>query len=118
MSPLRSVPQPLQESTAPMTRAALVVGGGIAGIQAATDLAVQGFPVTLVEKQGRLGGMLNDLTRVYPANLSAFELARTLVEKIKSSRVEAMVSAEENSTRRSSWPPRGSATVPGRRSRL
>ena len=34
---------------------ALVIGGGIAGIQAATDLAVQGFPVTLVEKADCLG---------------------------------------------------------------
>ena len=36
----------------------------IAGIQAATDLAVQGFPVTLVEKTGRLGGRPVAFTRV------------------------------------------------------
>ena len=41
-----------------MTDAILVIGGGIAGIQAATDLAAQGFPVTLVERSNRLGGRL------------------------------------------------------------
>ena len=45
--------EPLQEGDVPMTRAALVIGGGIAGIQAATDIAEQGFPVTLVEKGGQ-----------------------------------------------------------------
>jgi heterodisulfide reductase subunit A-like polyferredoxin len=37
---------------------ALVNGGGIAGIQAATDVAAQGFPVTIVERGSRLGGRL------------------------------------------------------------
>ncbi len=58
----------LHEGAAPMTRSALVIGGGIAGIQAATDLAVQGFPVTLVEKSNRLGGRLAEpnLMLLYP----------------------------------------------------
>jgi len=50
-----------------------------------------------VEKDGHLGGRLNDLTRVYPADLSAFELARAIVEKVKASRIEAMTSTEVNS---------------------
>ena len=77
--------------------AVLVVGGGISGMQSSLDLADSGFKVYLIEKQGRLGGQLNNLTRVYPANLSAFELARTMVEKIKASRVEVMPSTEINS---------------------
>ena len=47
---------PLQEATAPVNHAALVVGGGIAGMTAALALAEQGFPVHLVEKGDRLGG--------------------------------------------------------------
>jgi len=46
----------LEEETVPVKDAALIVGGGIAGITAALALADQGFPVHLVEKQDRLGG--------------------------------------------------------------
>lgn len=48
--------QPLTEATVPVNNAALVVGGGIAGMTAALALADQGFPVHLVEKTGELGG--------------------------------------------------------------
>jgi heterodisulfide reductase subunit A len=72
----------LQEGEAPMTRGALVVGGGIAGIQAATDLAAQGFPVTLVEKGRRLGGRLTEpnLKHLYPNLRRASDV---LEEKLK-----------------------------------
>jgi heterodisulfide reductase subunit A len=60
--------EPLAEREVPMDPSALVIGGGIAGIQAATDLALQGFPVTLVEKSDRLGGRLAHphLKSLYP----------------------------------------------------
>lgn len=60
--------EPLEEREVPMEPSALVIGGGIAGIQAATDLALQGFPVTLVEKSNRLGGRLAEphLKHLYP----------------------------------------------------
>jgi len=89
--------QPLYKKTIPINQSVLVIGGGVAGMRAALDLEAQGFKVYLIEKEGRLGGLLNNLTRVYPANLSAVELARTMVEKIKASRVEAMASTEVNS---------------------
>jgi heterodisulfide reductase subunit A len=89
--------QPLRKSNINITQSVLVVGGGVAGMRAALDLEAQGFKTFLIEKEGRLGGMLNNLTKVYPANLSAVELARTMVEKIKSSRVEVMTSTELNS---------------------
>jgi heterodisulfide reductase subunit A len=89
--------KPLNRKTISIKQSALVVGGGVAGLTAALQLEAQGLKVYLIEKQGRLGGQLNNLTRVYPANLSAFELARTMVEKIKASRVEVMPSTEINS---------------------
>jgi heterodisulfide reductase subunit A-like polyferredoxin len=74
--------EPLHEGEAPMQRSALVIGGGIGGIQAATDLAVQGFPVTLVEKEDRLGGRLADprLKYLYP---TLRPVAEVLDEKVK-----------------------------------
>jgi heterodisulfide reductase subunit A len=89
--------RPLYKKTIPINQSVLVIGGGVAGMRAALDLEAQGFKVYLIEKEGRLGGLLNNLTRVYPANLSAVELARTMVEKIKASRVEVMASTEINS---------------------
>ncbi len=48
--------EPLQEPELQVTSAALVVGGGVAGMMAARTLADQGYPVHLVEKSGLLGG--------------------------------------------------------------
>jgi len=53
---------PLREKTIPVTQRALVVGGGIAGMNAALGLADQGIAVTLIEKEAELGGMANRLT--------------------------------------------------------
>ena len=47
---------PVYGALAPVTREALVVGGGVAGLTAAQALAGQGYPVHLVEKTARLGG--------------------------------------------------------------
>jgi len=51
--------EPLASSKLPVTRAALVVGGGLAGMTAALALADQGYPVHLVEKSPKLGGIAN-----------------------------------------------------------
>jgi heterodisulfide reductase subunit A len=45
---------------------ALVIGGGIAGIQAALDLANARIPVTLVEKGPALGGRMAQLDKTFP----------------------------------------------------
>jgi heterodisulfide reductase subunit A len=53
--------RPLFQETVPVNRAALVVGGGIAGMTAAVALAEQGFPVHLVEKDDDLGGTIHQI---------------------------------------------------------
>jgi len=50
--------EPLRKSQVPVQKAALVIGGGAAGMNAALTLAQQGFPVHLVEREDRLGGNL------------------------------------------------------------
>lgn len=49
--------QPIQTDTVDVTPAAMVIGGGVAGMTSALSLADQGFDVHLVEKDGRLGGL-------------------------------------------------------------
>jgi heterodisulfide reductase subunit A len=58
--------EPQEEMSMPVTRAALVVGGGIAGIEAALELADSGHRVVLVEKEASVGGIMARLYKTYP----------------------------------------------------
>jgi len=58
--------QPQIEKTVPVTKAALVIGGGVAGIQASLDLADAGIQVYLVEKDPSIGGIMAALDKTYP----------------------------------------------------
>jgi len=49
----------------PLVKRALVIGGGIAGMQAALDVADAGYPVVLVEKSDHLGGRMAELSGLY-----------------------------------------------------
>jgi len=57
---------PQKEERLPVTDAALVIGGGVAGIQAALDLADAGHRVFLVEKEPSIGGIMAQLDKTYP----------------------------------------------------
>ena len=57
---------PLIEGETPMTKRALVIGGGIAGITAALDIADAGFPVDIVEKDYTVGGKMARLDKTFP----------------------------------------------------
>jgi heterodisulfide reductase subunit A len=56
----------LHEISVPVTKRALVIGGGIAGIQAALDIADAHIPVTLVEKSPSIGGRMAQLDETFP----------------------------------------------------
>lgn len=58
--------QAQDETVFPVTGAALVIGGGVAGIQAALDLAELGQKVYLVEKEPTIGGIMAALDKTYP----------------------------------------------------
>lgn len=58
--------KPLQISTIPITKKALVIGGGIAGMQAALDIAEAGHQVVLVEREASIGGKMTQLDKTFP----------------------------------------------------
>lgn len=58
--------QPAEEIEVPITRKALVIGGGVAGIQATLDLADTGYKVYLVEKEPSIGGMMARIDKTFP----------------------------------------------------
>jgi heterodisulfide reductase subunit A len=51
-----------------VTGAVMVVGGGIAGMQSALDLADSGYYVYLVEKNSAIGGVMSQLDKTFPTN--------------------------------------------------
>ena len=57
---------PLTAGTSPVRKRALVIGGGIAGIQTALDIAEAGFPVDIVEKKPTIGGKMTQLDKTFP----------------------------------------------------
>jgi heterodisulfide reductase subunit A len=58
--------RPLETIRIPVTKRALVIGGGIAGIQAALDIADGGCEVVLVEKDPSIGGHMSQLSETFP----------------------------------------------------
>lgn len=58
--------QPLQISTIPITKKAMVIGGGIAGMQTALDIAEAGHKVILVERSASIGGKMTQIDKTFP----------------------------------------------------
>ncbi len=57
-----------KNTSTPVTGAVMVIGGGIAGMQSALDLADSGYYVYLVEKQPSIGGVMAQLDKTFPTN--------------------------------------------------
>jgi heterodisulfide reductase subunit A len=58
--------EPLEPRVEAVTQSALVVGGGIAGMQAALTVAEAGYPVYLVERESTIGGHMAQLDKTFP----------------------------------------------------
>ncbi|MCX5860054.1 MAG: FAD-dependent oxidoreductase [Proteobacteria bacterium] len=87
-------PLPIKETTAPVG-AVMVVGGGIAGIQASLDLANSGFQVYLVEETSAIGGRMAELDKTFPTNdCSMCMISPKLVEVDKHRNIEIITNAE------------------------
>ncbi len=75
--------RPLNRIELSLFHRAVVIGGGISGMAAAMALGNMGYEVDLVEKQDRLGGLLNDLNLVLPANEPPSVLVNDLVARLE-----------------------------------
>ncbi len=76
--------EPQIENELDIIPSALVIGGGIAGITAATSLARQDFQVYLVEKETELGGMLKQLYKLQPTERDAAKILHEAITAVKS----------------------------------
>jgi heterodisulfide reductase subunit A-like polyferredoxin len=84
-----------QPATGDLKGAVLVVGGGIAGIQASLDLAEQGFHVNLVESKSAIGGHMAQLDKTFPTNDCAMcTISPKLVETGRHLNIDLIVDAE------------------------
>lgn len=74
--------EPGEEIRLPVKQDCLIIGGGMAGMTAALNIAAQGFKAIIVEKQPQLGGLLNKLDRIVPAEVSADDIVKAKAELI------------------------------------
>jgi heterodisulfide reductase subunit A len=58
--------EPMRDIEIPVTQSALVIGAGIAGMQASLDLADAGYQVYLVEKEPSIGGLMSSINKTFP----------------------------------------------------
>jgi NADH:ubiquinone oxidoreductase subunit E/NAD-dependent dihydropyrimidine dehydrogenase PreA subunit len=80
--------QPLYDIKIPMTRRVMVVGAGIAGIQAALDVAKAGYEVVLVERKPSIGGHMSMLDETFPTlDCSQCILTPRMVEVVQSEKI-------------------------------
>jgi len=87
--------EPLTPSKIPVIPKALVVGGGIAGIQTSLDLANDGFKVYLVEKEPTIGGRMAQLDKTFPTlDCSSCILTPKMMEVANHQNVELMTYSE------------------------
>ena len=87
--------EPLEPISIPVTRRALVVGGGIAGIQSALDLANSGYEVVLVERSPSIGGHMIQLSETFPTlDCSQCILTPKMVEVSKHPKIKLMTYSE------------------------
>ena len=88
----------LESSRTKVTPVALVVGGGIAGIQAALDLADTGYKVHLVEKEPSIGGKMSQLDKTFPTlDCSSCILTPKMMEVYNHPRIDLLTYSEIDS---------------------
>jgi len=80
--------RPLETIEVKVAQHALVVGGGVAGMEAASDLSKLGFKVTLIEKEEKLGGTIGKLGTLYPTQQSPKDFIQSKIKELSESDVQ------------------------------
>ncbi|MHA1973619.1 MAG: CoB--CoM heterodisulfide reductase iron-sulfur subunit A family protein [Candidatus Hodarchaeales archaeon] len=78
---------PLESIKVTTEKKAIVIGGGVAGLRTALDLANNGIPVDLIEQSPYLGGKSAMLDKVYPTKQSITEILNPLIDKVVHNRL-------------------------------
>lgn len=86
--------EPLQRRDISVDQGVVVIGGGIAGMEAALRLEEQGFPVYLVEKEAHLGGRVRELDQLAPDDVPATSLLERKLQLLRASTVTVMTETE------------------------
>lgn len=91
---------PLTAGQSPVTKRALVIGGGIAGIQTALDIAEAGFQVDLVEKEPTIGGKMAQIDKTFPTlDCAACILTPKMVDAAQQERIQIMAYSQVESVK-------------------
>ncbi len=87
--------EPLKELSLDVDDRALVIGGGVAGITAAIELAKMGFKVYLVEKEPSIGGKMMKFDRIFPMNDCSSCILYPLISEVSSSPLVELITYAE-----------------------
>ncbi|UCE07139.1 MAG: CoB--CoM heterodisulfide reductase iron-sulfur subunit A family protein [bacterium] len=86
---------PLTNLSQKVDPTAAIIGGGIAGMSAALNLAHRGTKVKLIEKESQLGGLLNNINILYPRDISTRKFLKEKIQQIDdNSNIEVITNAE------------------------
>ena len=86
--------KPLEAVKVPVVQRALIVGGGVAGMTAATNLAKQGFETHLVERNKKLGGTLLHIAQITPSGSNAHEFEQMKEREMHDAGVQVHIGTE------------------------
>jgi len=78
--------EPLDMIMVNINPAALIIGGGVAGMSAALNLSRQGFKTYIVEKEDKLGGRLNSLHKLFPYDIEATEFVGKIINNVQNTK--------------------------------
>ena len=91
---------PLTAGTSPVKKRALVIGGGIAGIQTALDIADAGFDVDIVEKEPTIGGKMTQIDKTFPTlDCAACILTPKMVDAAQNEKIHIHAYSEVESVK-------------------
>ena len=91
---------PLTAGTSPVTKRALVIGGGIAGIQTALDIADAGYEVDIVETKPTIGGKMTQIDKTFPTlDCAACILTPKMVDAAQNEKIKIYAYSEVESVK-------------------